>query len=161
MPRDQKDASWALQHQFWIRLNKTTNKAVFHVGDVCPYTKPLFDEKINPWDLPKKELERHAHQEAGQKQGSVGKYEFEFNVVKISYFEGRHTTTQPFWVKWKLYENNSKPLPPVLKEPGNFYSEEESAPIIDYPHGIQHLYAMCKNKNLRDLAFMAKSSKIN
>ena len=49
----------------------------------------------------------------------------------------------------------------MLKEPGNFYSDEEHTPIVDYPHGIQHLYAMTKNKNLRDLAFLLKSSKIN
>ena len=74
MPRDKKDATWALQHQFWIRLNKTTNTANFYVGDVTPYTKPLFEEKINPWALPKKELERYAATQAGNTQGSFGKY---------------------------------------------------------------------------------------
>lgn len=74
MPRDNKDATWALQHQFWMRLNKTTNSANFYVGDVSPYTKPLFEEKINPWAGAKKELERYAHQEAGQQAGNVGGY---------------------------------------------------------------------------------------
>lgn len=54
LPKDVKDATWALQHQFWIRLNKTTNSVGFYVGDYTPYTKALFEEKINPWDLPKK-----------------------------------------------------------------------------------------------------------
>ena len=74
MPRDVKDATWALQHQFWVRLNKTNNSCAFYVGDVSPYTKPLFEEKVNPWALPKKELERFPGGQAGQAQGQTGKY---------------------------------------------------------------------------------------
>ena len=54
MPRNVKDATWALQHQFWVRLNKTNNTCAFFVGDISPFTKPLFEEKINPWAMPKK-----------------------------------------------------------------------------------------------------------
>ena len=82
-------------------------------------------------------------------------------MLNISFFEGKHTTSQPTWVKWHLYENNAKPISPVVKEPGNFYGSGESVPLVDYPHGIQHLYSLTKNKNLRDLAFLMKSSKIN
>ena len=70
-------------------------------------------------------------------------------------------TSQPFYLKWTVYENNFKPLSPVIKEPENFYASQEGTPIIDYPHGIQHLYYMSKEKNLRDLAYMRKSINVN
>ena len=49
IPRDIKDAKWALQHQFWIRLNKSLNIWGFYIGDLSSFTKPLLTEKINPW----------------------------------------------------------------------------------------------------------------
>ena len=54
IPRDIKDAKWSLQHQFWIRLNKTLNLLVFYIGDMSSFTEPLFTEKINPWAVARK-----------------------------------------------------------------------------------------------------------